>query len=78
MIIYVGYVKFRGKEYLCWVRFGTNSSYEYEHESVPIASTQTVDLSQTSPAGVTSVPLPTRLSRHSHQLQVKLDKKKPN
>ena len=43
---------------------------------VPVASTQTVDLSQTPHAGVTSVPVPTRLSRHSHQLQLRLDKKK--
>ena len=44
---------------------------------VPIASTQTVDLSQTPPARVTSVPVSTRLSRHS-QLQLQLEKKMPN
>ena len=32
MIIYIGYVKFRDYEYLCWVRSGTNFSYEYDNE----------------------------------------------
>ena len=31
-LIYIGYVKFRDYEYLCWVRFGTNFSYEYDNE----------------------------------------------
>ena len=76
MIIYIGYDNFRDYEYLRWVKFGTHLSYEYDHEWVPIARTQTVDLSQTAPAEVMYVPVLTRLSRHSHQLHLQLDKKK--
>ena len=31
MIIYFVYVRFRDYEYLCWVKLGTNLSYEYDH-----------------------------------------------
>ena len=40
------------------------------------AKKQTFSLSQTPPAGVPSVPVPTGLSRHSHQLQLRIHKKK--
>ena len=44
---------------------------------VPIASTQTFSLSQTPPARVPSVPVPTGPSScHSHHLQLRLHKKK--
>ena len=29
MISYVGYVKFRDYEYLCWVKFGIDTHYYY-------------------------------------------------
>ena len=45
---------------------------------VPIARTQSLSLSQTPPAGVSSVPVPTGLFRHSHQLQLRLASHKKN
>ena len=43
---------------------------------VPIASTQQLRMSQTRPAGVPSVPVPTGLSRHPHQLRLRRHKKR--
>ena len=43
----------------------------------PREKKQTFSLSQIPPAGMSSVPLPTGLSPQSHQLQLRLDKNKP-
>ena len=43
---------------------------------VPLASTQTPSLSRTPPAGLPSVPVAAGLSRHSHQLQLRLHEKR--